>query len=183
MTTVGVLFLFLVNLTAQIVVGNCGLYVPLCAWTIYYFALTLNWRRAMWLTLGAGLALDLVYARNELFSPLILSVFAGTGIFWKVRYAHNTVNAALGGVAATAAGFALLCIPLTHASGEEIAAGTLLAHGIFWCAAAGTLLPLLLRFWDAVLSRLPDYPSFFSGGSAANWRSAVRKSGAPAPSR
>ncbi len=175
MILIGVLFLFILNLMLQLLIGNYGLYVPLCAWSIYYFGLTLNWRQTLWLTLAAGLMLDVIYARGELISPLTLGVFAATGIIWKIRYSGNLINIAIGGVIATAGGFALLYVPLRNSSGKDFSDLELLTHGFFWCAAAASLLPLLIRIWDAILERLPGYPAIFRGGISV-WRATGRKS-------
>jgi hypothetical protein len=81
-------FVFVLSFFAvamETVLGTYGVWFPVCAYWIFYLAVTAGWRTTLCTAILCGFVVDLLFRRSIPISPLLLCACMGLAIFWLHR--------------------------------------------------------------------------------------------------
>ncbi|QSH41787.1 hypothetical protein P0136_06230 [Lentisphaerota bacterium ZTH] len=151
----GVLFIL------QLLVGNVGVYLPLCALGVFYLSVSGSWRKAVFVALLAGAALDSLYGRSLMLSPFTFVLTALYGQFWIRHYnSKQLAESIVPGVLIPVITLVPLWLYRFYSSGLNLfQIKSALTMFIFTCTFGAVFMPLLVIILDnaAGMFRLPKY--------------------------
>ncbi|MCP3964896.1 MAG: hypothetical protein GY750_11160 [Lentisphaerae bacterium] len=152
---IGILFFM------QLLVGNAGLYLPFCAFGIFYLSVADSWRKAIFVALVAGTAIDSLYSRNVIITPFALCAIALYGQFWIRHYnSKHLVESIIPGILIPNALLIPLWLHRFYSTGFSLyQIKSALSMFIFTCAFGAAFLPLLIVTLDSIadLLRMSKY--------------------------
>lgn len=79
------------SIAAEIFCGSLGLLLPLPALLVFYFSAVENWPLGVFTGLVAGTVIDILYARDFLYTPFIMALAASAGSFWISRSESKSI--------------------------------------------------------------------------------------------
>jgi len=66
----------------QFATGNFGIFLPLTAVGIFYFTISCNWHRGIFIAVCSGIIIDMAYARTLFITPWLYLAVCGLAAFW-----------------------------------------------------------------------------------------------------
>ncbi|OGV45546.1 MAG: hypothetical protein A2017_12075 [Lentisphaerae bacterium GWF2_44_16] len=79
------------SITAEIFCGSVGLLLPLPALFVFYFSAVENWPLGVLTGAVAGTVIDVLYARDFLYTPFLMALAASAGSFWISRSESKSI--------------------------------------------------------------------------------------------
>lgn len=154
------IFIFLViflSLYFEVLAGSLGIFIPLTALSVFYFAIHRGWAAGMFIGLLAGTFLDLLYGRTMLLSSFTMMLAAGLSVFWLHKGEPESIllHFLPGAFVAFITTFPLLLI-------NSLQYGSFIQNffNLVFCTVTGAiLLPIMIPIYDALAQKveLPLY--------------------------
>lgn len=82
MSVIFIFFVIFLSVFLEILSGSFGLIVPVSAMAVFYITAVYEWKIGMISALISGVAVDLLYGREIIFTPFFLMLAVVISIFW-----------------------------------------------------------------------------------------------------